>query len=160
VFEVGAGKFGGKRDTNKPISRPVTPPKRNPDAILEYKTTEQQAALYRLSGDLNPLHIDPNFALLGGFSKPILHGLCTYGVACRLILDKYANSNPALFKAIKVNHFKLNTSLVEISLSFVCMITTTTTVLNVLRVDLLSQYILAKPYKFSHGEKAIEFILK
>jgi 3-hydroxyacyl-CoA dehydrogenase/3a,7a,12a-trihydroxy-5b-cholest-24-enoyl-CoA hydratase len=105
VFEGGVGKFGGKRDTDKPISRPANPPKRDPDAILEFKTTEQQAALYRLSGDMNPLHIDPNFARMGGFSKPILHGLCTYGIACRLILDKYAESNPALFKAIKVRLF-------------------------------------------------------
>lgn len=101
VFEVGAGKFGGKRDTDKPMSRPITVPKREPDAVLEYKTDEGMTALYRLSGDANPLHIDPNFAQMGGFSKPILHGLCTYGIAVRLILRKYANSDPKLFKAVK-----------------------------------------------------------
>jgi len=107
VFEVGAGKFGGKRDTDKPIKRPITPPKRSPDAVLEYSTSKSQAALYRLSGDNNPLHIDPSFAQMGGFSKPILHGLCSFGIASRLILEKYADSNPKLFKAIKVNKILL-----------------------------------------------------
>lgn len=101
VFEVGAGKFGGKRDTKKSMTRPISTPKREPDAVLEFKTDEGQTALYRLSGDANPLHIDPNFAQMGGFSKPILHGLCTYGIAVRLILRKYADSNPKLFKAVK-----------------------------------------------------------
>lgn len=102
VFEVGAGKFGGKRDTDKPITRPVVPPKRQPDAVLEFQTSERQGALYRLSGDFNPLHIDPDFAEMGGFSKPILHGLCSFGIAARLILQHYADSDPKLFKAIKV----------------------------------------------------------
>lgn len=101
VFEVGAGKFGGKRDTDKPMTRPISTPKREPDTVLEYKTDEGQAALYRLSGDPNPLHIDPNFAQMGGFAKPILHGLCTYGIAVRLILRKYAGADPKLFKAVK-----------------------------------------------------------
>jgi len=101
TFEVGAGKFGGKRDTDKLITRPIAPPRRDPDAVLEFKTDSGQAALYRLSGDANPLHIDPNFAQMGGFSKPILHGLCTYGIAVRLILRKYADSNPKFFKAVK-----------------------------------------------------------
>ncbi len=99
---MGAGKFGGKRDTDKPIKRTVVPPKRKPDAVLEYKTSERQGALYRLCGDNNPLHIDPNFAKMGGFDQPILHGLCSFGIAARLILQHYADSDPKLFKAIKV----------------------------------------------------------
>jgi len=106
AFEVGAGKFGGKRDTEKLITRPIAMPKRNPDKVLEYKTNTNQAALYRLSGDSNPLHIDPNFAQMGGFSKPILHGLCTYGIAVRLILRQYADANPKFFKAVKARFSK------------------------------------------------------
>lgn len=70
--------------------------------MLEFKTCDRQGALYRLSGDFNPLHIDPDFAQMGGFNKPILHGLCSFGIAARLILEKYADSDPKLFKAIKV----------------------------------------------------------
>jgi len=102
IFEVGAGKFGGRRETDKPIKRVVTPPKAKPDAVLEYKTGEGQAALYRLSGDSNPLHIDPDFAMMAGFTRPILHGLCSYGIAARLILQRFAKSDPRYFKAIKV----------------------------------------------------------
>ena len=102
IFVVGNGGFGGKRDTEKPISRPVPPPNRAPDQVLEYKTNQDQAALYRLSGDMNPLHIDPNFAKMGGFAKPIIHGLCTYGIAGQLILKAYADGDASRFKAIKV----------------------------------------------------------
>ncbi|CAL8134602.1 unnamed protein product [Orchesella dallaii] len=106
IFEVGAGKFGGQRDTPKPITRPIPPPKRDPDAVLSFKTDEGQAALYRLSGDANPLHIDPNFAQMGGFSRPILHGLCSYGIAARLILNKYGNADPKRFRCIKARFSK------------------------------------------------------
>lgn len=61
-----------------------------------------QAALYRLNGDFNPLHIDPQFAAIGGFSTPILHGLCSFGVAVRHVMHKYADGIPTRLKCIKV----------------------------------------------------------
>ncbi|KAA0225763.1 MaoC family dehydratase [bacterium] len=62
-------------------------PDRDPDLVVESKTLPQQALLYRLSGDKNPLHADPEFSKLGGFEVPILHGLCSYGVVCKAVVD-------------------------------------------------------------------------
>lgn len=73
------------------------PPSRKPDAVSEYKTTDAQAAIYRLSGDYNPLHIDPEFAAVGGFKAPILHGLCFFGIAGKAIVDNFG-----MIKDIKV----------------------------------------------------------
>lgn len=64
--------------------------------------------MYRLSGDLNPLHIDSNVATMAGYKKPILHGLCSLGFSTRHILNTYANGDPSLFKAIKVSSTFLN----------------------------------------------------
>ncbi|KAK6957703.1 bifunctional hydroxyacyl-CoA dehydrogenase/enoyl-CoA hydratase fox2 [Daldinia eschscholtzii] len=91
VFLRGCGGFGGQK---KPADRGAAtaanaPPKRHPDIIVESKTTEEQAAIYRLSGDYNPLHIDPNFAKMGGFKVPILHGLCSMGVAAKAVYEKF-----------------------------------------------------------------------
>ena len=73
-----------------------------PDFSISYKTNENQAALYRLNGDLNPLHIDPEFAKRSGrFTKPILHGLCTYGYATRAIVYGLCDGDVALFKEFK-----------------------------------------------------------
>ncbi|XP_061392370.1 peroxisomal multifunctional enzyme type 2 [Musca vetustissima] len=101
IFVVGAGKFGGKKNPIQGVVPIVANPNRAPDASLQYKTNEDQAALYRMSGDLNPLHIDPNFAVVSGFKVPILHGLCTLGFSVRAVLAKYADNNSALFKAVK-----------------------------------------------------------
>jgi acyl dehydratase len=81
----GEGGFGGQ-----PGQRPAAPefPDRDPDAAVALTTREDQALIYRLSGDRNPLHSDPWFAQLAGFPTPILHGLCTYGVAGRALVSE------------------------------------------------------------------------
>ena len=65
-------------------------PERSPDAIVTLQTRKDQALFYRLSGDRNPLHADPDLAKRVGFPVPILHGLCTYGIACRAVLKEVA----------------------------------------------------------------------
>ena len=99
VFIRGSGNFGGptKVADRGAATAPNKPPARKPDAIVEEKTTENQAVLYRLSGDRNPLHVDPEFSKVGGFKIPILHGLCFMGIAGKHI---YQTFGP--FKNIKV----------------------------------------------------------
>ncbi|KAK9497186.1 hypothetical protein O3M35_004551 [Rhynocoris fuscipes] len=105
VVVVGAGGFGGKRKSEKTID-PIDPPKRSPDAVVEQITSQDQAALYRLNGDSNPLHIDSMFASMGGFTRPILHGLCSLGFSARHVLNTFGNNNPANFKALKCRFSK------------------------------------------------------
>ena len=100
TFVRGAGGWGGDRGPTEPVN---VPPERKPDVVVEDKIPENQALLYRLSGDWNPLHADPSFAKAFGFDRPILHGLCTYGYAGRRVLEQYApEGNPDFFKSIKV----------------------------------------------------------
>jgi multifunctional beta-oxidation protein len=106
-FIRGSGGFGGKKDSERGAATAAnTPPSRAPDAVVREATTDDQAALYRLSGDYNPLHLDPSFAAVGGFDRPILHGLCTFGIAGKHILKTYGDMNPASFKSIKVRFAK------------------------------------------------------
>ena len=99
VFIRGSGGFGGpSKGSNRGAATTVyQTPKRNPDAVVEEKTSEDQAALYRLNGDRNPLHIDPAFSSVGGFKIPILHGLCFMGFSGKHILQTYG-----AYKNIKV----------------------------------------------------------
>jgi acyl dehydratase len=83
IFARGDGGFGGPKD-GAPLPHEV--PTRAPDLSVECDTRADQAFLYALSGDRNPLHRDPSFAKMAGFERPILHGLCTYGTACRAII--------------------------------------------------------------------------
>ena len=99
LFIRGLGGFGGERG---PSGGGVALPSRAPDATHRQATTDNQALLYRLSsGDGNPLHADPAFAAAGGFARPILHGLCTFGFAGRAVLRAFAGNDPARFKSIK-----------------------------------------------------------
>ena len=84
VFARGEGGFGGESGPKAGNQ----PPERAPDVVTESRTLPQQALIYRLSGDKNPLHADPEFAKIGGFDTPILHGLCSYGVVCKSVVDE------------------------------------------------------------------------
>lgn len=94
AFIRGAGGWGGERGPSGPQN---VPPERAPDAVVEYQTRADQALLYRLNGDHNPLHSDPAFAAEGGFETPILHGLCTYGFTGRALLYTLCDGQSARF---------------------------------------------------------------
>ncbi|MBL8954755.1 MAG: SDR family NAD(P)-dependent oxidoreductase [Myxococcaceae bacterium] len=95
----GAGGWGGERG---PATDVNVAPDRAPDAVVTEKTSDSQALLYRLSGDWNPLHVDPQFATMFGFDKPILHGLCTFGYVGRAVINSFLDGDPRKFKSIKV----------------------------------------------------------
>jgi acyl dehydratase len=96
VFIRGEGGWGGQRGP----SGKAEPPARDPDHRVTYSTRPDQALLYRLNGDRNPLHSDPKFAAMAGFPKPILHGLCTYGFTGRALLHTLCDSDPDRFVAM------------------------------------------------------------
>lgn len=98
VFIRGIGGFNYKGLPQKTLP---AKPKRAADAVVDEKTNPGQAILYRLNGDFNPLHIDPNMAAMGGFDKPILHGLCFYGLAAKAVYQKYCEGNVAAIKAVQ-----------------------------------------------------------
>ena len=98
VFIRGEGGWGGDRGPSGPRN---VPPERDPDESVTYQTSPDQALVYRLSGDRNPLHSDPAFAAMGGFDRPILHGLCTYGFTGRALLHTLAGSDPARFHHVE-----------------------------------------------------------
>jgi acyl dehydratase len=98
AFIRGEGGWGGDRGPSGPQN---VPPERAPDHQVTYRTSPDQALVYRLSGDRNPLHSDPAFAAMGGFDRPILHGLCTYGFTGRALLHTLCGSDPARFHHVE-----------------------------------------------------------
>lgn len=91
IYVRGEGGFGGDPG---PAGR-HTVPDREPDHVVESTTLPQQALLYRMaSGDENPLHADPDFAASAGFDRPILHGLCTYGIVCKAVVESALGGEP------------------------------------------------------------------
>jgi acyl dehydratase len=96
AFLRDAGGFGGDRGPKDDWAAPD----REPDVVVAYETLPEQALLYRLTGDRNPLHSDPRFARRSGFDEPIMHGACTYGFAARALLHAVADSDPSRFRSM------------------------------------------------------------
>ncbi len=94
-FARGDGGFGGPSGGQ---AEPHKMPTRAPDKSVDITTRPDQALVYRLCGDRNPLHSDPEFAKRAGFPAPILHGMCTYGITCRGVLQTYADYDAGAFK--------------------------------------------------------------
>ena len=97
AFLRGEGNYGGERGPSSTFEVP----NRKPDHELRYETRIDTPLIYRLSGDRNPLHSDPSFAKMGGFDRPILHGLCSYGFTGRALLHSVCGSDPARFKSME-----------------------------------------------------------
>jgi acyl dehydratase len=98
AFIRGEGGWGGDRGPSGPQN---VPPDRAPDHQVTYQTSPDQALVYRLSGDRNPLHSDPAFAAMGGFDRPILHGLCSYGFTGRALLHTLCDGESARFRHVE-----------------------------------------------------------
>ena len=99
AFIRGEGGWGGDRGPSGPQNEP--PAGQSPDHEVTLQTSSDQAFVYRLSGDRNPLHTDPSFAALGGFDRPILHGLCTYGFTGRALLGQLVGNDVTRFHHIE-----------------------------------------------------------
>lgn len=99
IFARGDGGFGGPSEG---MLEPHEVPRRAPDRSIDIPIRQDQALIYRLSGDRNPLHSDPEFARRAGFPRPILHGMCTYGLTCRAVLQTYADYDPSAFHRHRV----------------------------------------------------------
>jgi len=97
AFLRGEGGFGGERGPSPSFELPD----RKADHEVRYETRIDQPLLYRLSGDRNPLHSDPSFAKMGGFDRPILHGLCTYGFTGRALLHTLCGSDASRFRSME-----------------------------------------------------------
>jgi acyl dehydratase len=97
AFIRGIGGFGRKGFFKNELPNA---PKRPANAVLSMKTDPGQAFLYRLNGDTNPLHVDPDMSAIGGFETPILHGLCTYGITARAVYEQYFKGNANALKAV------------------------------------------------------------
>ncbi|TVR22781.1 MAG: 3-alpha,7-alpha,12-alpha-trihydroxy-5-beta-cholest-24-enoyl-CoA hydratase [Anaerolineaceae bacterium] len=103
MFIRGMGDFGGERGTS---DKSDAAPDRPPDATMTEQTSPKQALIYRLSGDVNPLHADPAMAAVGGFEKPILHGLSTFGYATRAVLKHFCDNDATRLTGIKARFSK------------------------------------------------------
>jgi acyl dehydratase len=99
TFARGDGGFGGPKDG---APEPHQLPNRKPDVVHECDTRPDQAFIYALSGDRNPLHRDPRIAKMAGFPKPILHGLCSYGTACRAVISSICKYDPTKITSFDV----------------------------------------------------------
>ena len=102
-FIQNGGGFGGS--PGERMTRPGQP-QTPPNHTIDMKTHPEQALLYRLNGDFNPLHSDPDIAVRAGFDRPILHGLCTMGVAYHAILKSLAAYQPDRLRSIRLNFSK------------------------------------------------------
>ena len=96
IFARADGGFGGSSEGE---AAPHKVPERAADLSLDFPTRPDQALLYRLNGDRNPLHADPAFAKMVGFERPILHGLCTFGITCRAVLQAFTGFDPGKVKS-------------------------------------------------------------
>lgn len=103
MFIRGIGDFGGQRGASDKVQMPDDRP---PDAVVSETTRPDQTLLYRLSGDINPLHADPRMAAVGNFDKPILHGLATYGFAARAVLKTFCDNDPGRFRSMRARFSK------------------------------------------------------